>query len=154
MIAPLRSLVILAVIVFAIPLAAQPRPGDRVYRVGYLAAGFGVQGYEDLDNAFRGGLRDMGYEEGRNLVIEYRFAQQQYERLPKLAAELVQAGVDVIFANGDKPADGAREATKTVPVVFSGATDPIASRFVTSLAHPEGNMTGLTQSGSRSLGSA
>jgi ABC-type uncharacterized transport system substrate-binding protein len=153
MTATLRSVFTLALILLATPLGAQPQPRDRVYRVGWLATGFRTQaGFEQLTRAFRSGLREMGYEEGRNLVIEYRFAEQRYERVPTLAAELVQVRVDVIFAPGDGPADGARQATTNVPIVFTGATDPIASRFVVSLAHPGGNMTGLTQSGPQVTG--
>ena len=141
----------------ATPLAAraqQPsgraqQPSGRLPRVGWLGAGPGRAGTEHLTEAFREGLREIGYVEGHNVTIEYRFAEQRPERLPDLAAELVRLGVDVIFAGGDLPADGAKQATQTIPIVFTGATDPVASQFVMSLSRPGGNMTGFTQSGTQ-----
>ena len=99
---------------------------------------------DDLVEALREGLRDAGFVEGRNLLIEFRWAEQRYERLPDLAVELIRLGVDVIFAPGDPPAHAAKQATTNVPIVFTGATDPVANGFVASLSRPGGNMTGLT----------
>jgi putative ABC transport system substrate-binding protein len=90
------------------------------------------------------GLRDLGYVEGRNLVIEYRSAEGKSERLPALAAELVALKVDVILAATPPYALAAMQATKTVPIVFTTAGDPVASGLVTSLARPGGNVTGLS----------
>jgi putative tryptophan/tyrosine transport system substrate-binding protein len=138
--------------VIAAPLAQAQPPGGGVARVGYLSAGSPFIDSPDLNAAFVEGLREQGYVEGKNLVIVSRFAAQRYERLPKLAAELVRDGVHVIFAPGDRPAEGARQATQTVPIVFTGAGDPVASHFVVSLSRPGGNMTGLTQSGTQVVG--
>jgi putative ABC transport system substrate-binding protein len=104
--------------VIAAPLAQAQPPGGGVARVGYLSAGSPFIDSPDLNAAFVEGLREQGYVEGKNLVIVSRFAAQRYERLPKLAAELVRDGVHVIFAPGDRPAEGARQATQTVPIVF------------------------------------
>jgi putative ABC transport system substrate-binding protein len=94
--------------------------------------------------AFRQGLRDLGYVEGRNLVIEYRDAEGKSERLPALAAELVALKVDVIFAPTTATALAAKQATRTLPIVFAVVADPVTSGFVTSLARPGGNVTGLS----------
>jgi putative ABC transport system substrate-binding protein len=93
---------------------------------------------------FRQGLRDLGYVEGRNVVIEYRDAEGKPERLPALAAELVGLKVDVIVAGGQPHALAAMQATRTLPIVFIGAADPVTSGLVTSLARPGGNVTGLS----------
>ena len=136
------------------PGGSTQRPGGKLPRVGYLAAGpaLGRFGTPYLTEAFREGLRESGYVEGQSVTIEFKFAEQRYERLPELAAELVRLGVDVIFAPGDLPADSAKQATQTIPIVFTGATDPVASQFVVSLSRPGGNMTGLTQTGTQVTG--
>jgi putative ABC transport system substrate-binding protein len=137
---------------FAAPLGGQAqRPSGTLPRVGWLGAGPAFNN-PDLVEAFREGLREPGYVEGQNVIIEYRWAEQRYDRLPRLAAELVHLGVNVIFAGGDLPAAGARQTTATIPIVFTGATDPVASKFIVSLAHPGGNMTGLTQTGTQVTG--
>ena len=97
-----------------------------------------------LPEAFRQGLRDLGYVEGRNVVIEYRDAGGNFERLPALAAELVALKVDVILAGGTPHALAAKHATRTIPIVFAGATGPVENGLVTSLARPGGNVTGLS----------
>jgi putative ABC transport system substrate-binding protein len=136
----------------AVPLGAQAqRPSGALPRVGWLGTGTAFN-VPDLVEAFREGLREPGYVEGQNVTIEYRWAEQRYDRLPGLAAELVHLGVNVIFAGGDLQANGARQATATIPIVFTGATDPVASKFIVSLAHPGGNMTGLTQTGTQVTG--
>jgi putative ABC transport system substrate-binding protein len=98
----------------------------------------------DLVEAFRDGLREAGYVEGRNVLIERRYAEGQYHRLATFADEFVRTGVDAIFATGDRPADAAKRATDAIPIVFSGVTDPIERQFISSFGRPGGNMTGLT----------
>src|SRR5215472_12544751 len=94
--------------------------------------------------AFRGGLRELGYVEGQNIFLEYRWAEGRYERLPDLAAELVRLKVDVILSEATPATEAARQATTTIPVVFVLVSDPVASGFVTNLTHPGGTITGLT----------
>jgi ABC-type uncharacterized transport system substrate-binding protein len=133
----------LAVGLLAAPLAAEAQQAAKVARIGYLAANLAA-GPHRLE-AFRQGLRDLGYVEGRNLVIESRSAEGKFERLPALAAELVALKVDVIVtAEGTPAALAAKQATRTLPIVFATAGDPVASGLVTSLARPGGNVTGLS----------
>ena len=89
-------------------------------------------------------MRELGYVEGKNLVIEWRFADGQYERLPGLAAELVQLKVDVIVAGGPPAIIAAQKATTTIPIVMVTSIDPVDAGFVKSLAHPGGNITGIS----------
>src|SRR5829696_2425335 len=111
-------------------------------RLGYLALDMAA-GDPRGREAFLHGLRDLGYTEGRNLVIEYRDAQGKPERFPALAAELVALKVDVIVtAGGTLAALAAKQATRTLPIVFAAAADPVESGLVTSLARPGGNVTG------------
>ncbi len=128
-----------------------PAPGSaeaqqaaaKVPRIGFLALNPGANPH--LREAFLQGLRDLGYVEGRNVVIEYRSAEGKLERLRALAAELVALKVDVIVTGGGTPtALAAKEATRTLPIVFTSATDPVTDGLVTSLAHPGGNVTGLS----------
>ena len=97
-----------------------------------------------MREAFRQGLRDLGYVEGRNVVIEYRDAEGKSERLPALAVELVALKVDVIVAPPTPAALAAKQVTKTIPIVFAAVSDPVSSGLVTSLARPGGNVTGLS----------
>jgi putative ABC transport system substrate-binding protein len=132
------------------PLAAEAQPAAKVARIGYL--GDPLAAGPNVLEAFRQGLRDLGYVEGRNLVIEYRDAEGKLERLPGLAAELVALKVDVIVAAGTPPALAAKRATKTIPIVFPAVGDPVTSGLVTSLARPGGNVTGLTGLGPELVG--
>ena len=129
----------------AAPLAAEAQQADKIARIGFLA--LNIAGAPHLREAFRQGLRDLGYVEGRNVVIEYRDAAGKPERLPALAAELVALKVDVILAVGEPHALAAKQATKTIPIVFTVAADPVASGLVTSLSRPGGNVTGLSSVG-------
>ena len=126
----------------AAPLAAGAQQAAKIARVGFLATSLATGPH--LTDAFRQGLRDLGYVEGRNVVIEYRDAQGKIERLPALAAELVALKVDVIVAPNTPAALAAKQATRTLPIVFVGAGEPVASGLVTSLARPGGNVTGLS----------
>ncbi|HEV2053652.1 MAG TPA: ABC transporter substrate-binding protein [Methylomirabilota bacterium] len=123
------------------PFAAEAQQAAKVPRIGWLAVNLAPNPH--LREAFRQGLRDLGYVEGRNLVIEYRDAEGKLERLPALAAELVALKVDVIVAPNTVAALAATQATRTLPIVFASAGDPVTSGFVTSLARPGGNVTGL-----------
>jgi len=123
------------------PVATEAQQAAKIARIGWLSTSPPM----GLGEAFRQGLRDLGYVEGRNVVIEYRFAEGKLERLPALAAELVALKVDVIVAAaGTPPALAAKQATRTVPIVFIAVGDPVTSGLVTSLARPGGNVTGLS----------
>jgi len=133
------------------PVSTATQEVARVARIGFLANSLTANLH--LREAFRQGLRDLGYVEGRNVVIEYRDAKGKRERLPALAAELVALKVDVIFVGGGtRAALAAMQATKTIPIVFVGVGDPVASGVVTSLARPGGNVTGLSGLGPEIVG--
>ena len=134
----------------AAPLAVEAQQAAKIARIGYLAPNLAADPH--LSEAFRQGLRDLGYVEGRNVVIEYRDAERKYERLPALAAELVALKVDVILAPNTVTALAAKQATKSIPIVFAGTTDPVASGLVTSLARPGGNVTGSSNLNSELVG--
>jgi putative tryptophan/tyrosine transport system substrate-binding protein len=124
------------------PLATEAQQAAKIARIGWLA--FHLAPNPHLQVAFLQGLRDLGYAEGRNVVIEYRDAGGKSERLPALAAELVALKVDVILAGGTPQALAAKQATKTIPIVFTSSTDPVTDGLVTTLARPGGNVTGLS----------
>jgi putative tryptophan/tyrosine transport system substrate-binding protein len=128
--------------VLALPLAAEAQPPAKVARIGFLAGNLAA--IPQLREAFLQGLRDLGDVEGRNVVIEYRDAEGKLDRLPALASELVALKVDAIVASGTLAALAAKQATRTLPIVFSSAADPVGSGLVTSLARPGGNVTGLS----------
>jgi len=121
---------------------AEAQQAAKIARIGYLAPSLAASPHNH--EAFRQGLRDLGYVEGRNLVIEYRDAEGTFERLPALAAQLVALKVDVIVAPNTVGTLAAKHATGTLPIVFATAGDPVASGVVTSLARPGGNVTGLS----------
>jgi ABC-type uncharacterized transport system substrate-binding protein len=146
----LIGLVILAVGLTLAPLAAKPQQAAKVARIGYLTPNLAAN--PQFPEAFRQGLRDLGYVESRNLVIEIRSAEGKFERLSALAAELVALKVDVIVAGGTPAALAAKQATTTLPIVFAGAGDPVTSGLVTSLARPGGNVTGLSMLSSDLVG--
>ncbi len=142
----LLSISILAVVISGwVNLAAAQKPG-KVYRIGWLRSGKNDPTTNAPSVAFRQGLRELGYVEGQNLVIEYRSAEGKPERRPEIAAELVRLKVDVIVTPGVTPLiRAAKQATSTIPIVMSGSSaDPIKAGFVVSLARPGGNITGLT----------
>ena len=125
------------------PLAARAQQPARISKVGHLESGLPSTS-PNLLAAFRQGLRELGYLEGQNLFIVSRYGEGREERLPQLAKELVQYGVDVIFAIGPPQALAAATETKKIPIVFVGGGDPVQSGLVKSFAHPGGNATGLT----------
>ena len=115
-----------------------PSQRTKVHRIGWLSPGLPRPDHDPPVEAFRQGLRDLGYVEGQNLVIEYRYAEGRIERLPDLAAELVQLQVDVIVAGGTAAIRAAQHATRTIPIVMAGTSDPVGQGFVASLAQPGG----------------
>jgi putative ABC transport system substrate-binding protein len=127
----------------AAPLAARAQPTGRVYRIGMLETISIALNAAHLD-AFRQGLRELGYVEGQNVVIEYRSADGRQERFPELAMELVRLKVDLIVTTGTPAALAAKNAAGTIPVVIAGVGDPVGSGIVGSLARPGGNVTGLS----------
>lgn len=141
-----RLLVLAASGLVVLPFRALSQPKARVRHVGFLAT---RRRPESIEKDFYGevpkGLADLGYVEGKNLVIDWRFADGNYDRLAELAAELVRVPVDVIVTDGTPGAQAAMKVTKTVPIVFAAAGDPVASGLVRSLAHPGGNVTGNSQ---------
>ena len=124
------------------PRAAEAQQAAKIARVGYLAGRLADS--TDMTKAFREGLRDLGYVEGRTVVVEFRDAEGKLERLPALAAELAALKVDVIVVGGTLHALAAKQATTTIPIVFAAVADPVTSGLVTSLARPGGNVTGLS----------
>jgi putative ABC transport system substrate-binding protein len=129
-------------VLVAAPLAAEAQPAAKVARIGFLSPNLAANPH--LQEAFRQGLHDLGYVEGRNLVIEYRDAKGKAERLPALAAELGALKVDVIVAGSTIAALAAKQAIRTLPIVFAAAGDPVKSGLVPSLARQGGNVTGLS----------
>ena len=123
------------------PFTVIAQPQGKVWRIGVLHSE-SVARFGDRVDAFRAGLRELGYEEGKNLVIEIRWAEGKNDRLPELAAELVRLKVDVLVTHGSLPVRAAKNATTTIPIVFAVSGDVVALGFVTNLARPGGNMTG------------
>jgi putative ABC transport system substrate-binding protein len=133
------------------PITGRAQQAAKVARIGYLSTNLASSPHHH--EAFRQGLRDLGYVEGRNVVIEYRDAEGKLERRPALAAEVVALKVDVILAaGGTLTALAAKQATTTIPIVFAGIGDPVGSGLVTSLARPGGNVTGLSNLGPELIG--
>ena len=140
-----RRRIVLALMAGALaaPLASfAPQPA-KIARIGFLLAA-SSQGNETQLQAFRDGLRDLGYVEGKNFQLEVRWGEGKLERLPALAAELVQLKVDIIVAASSPSVVAARQATRTIPIVMPFSSDPVGDGLVASLAHPGGNITGLS----------
>jgi putative ABC transport system substrate-binding protein len=132
-------LVALALAILVWPLAAAP-PAGKVYRIGFLRAGQPPTAWVE---AFQQGLREQGYIDGQNVVVEYRVTDGSLDPLPQLAEELVQSKVDVILASSSPPAVAAKNVTTSVPIVFVNVFDPVEIGLVPSLARPGGNITGI-----------
>jgi len=125
--------------------SAPAQPREKMPRIGYLSPGSATDPMrERFLEAFRQGLRELGYVEGQNIAIESRWTEGVYGRLPALAADLVHLKVDVIVVTGGEATRAARQATRTIPIVMTVVNDPVGSGLVASLAHPGGNVTGLT----------
>jgi len=135
------AIAVVPLLLAAFTADAQPR--GKVYRIGYIQTATPEE-QAPLTKAFEDGLRELGYVEGRNIVVERRFAWGKQERLPDLAAELVQLNVDVIVTGGNPVIAAVKQATSTIPVVMAAGRDPVGSGFVESLRRPGGNITGVT----------
>src|SRR3977135_1246403 len=137
-------IVTLTLSILAAPLVTDAQPARKVYRIGQLSSSFPPTDPNLRAGDLRQGLRDLGYVEGQNLIMEYRYAEGREERLPDLAAELVRLKVDVIVAGGAAAIRAAQHATSTIPIVMAVSGDPVAQGYVASLARPGGNITGLS----------
>ncbi len=124
----------------AAPLLVEAQQAERVYRIGYLESG----SRSPLDEIFGQGLRERGYVEGQNLIIEWRFAQQRHDQLPRLAAELVQMNPDLIVSANDRTTAVLKEATTTIPIIVIAGHDLVKAGFAETLSRPGGNITGLS----------
>jgi len=126
---------LIILLVFALNARAEAPQAQRIPRIGYIS--------ESNPGAFRQGLKDLGYVEGKNIVIEYRRAAGRIDRIPKIVAELVNLNVDVLVVSNFLALRRAKEATRTIPIVMLSVVDPVASGIIDSLAHPGGNITGI-----------
>jgi ABC-type uncharacterized transport system substrate-binding protein len=149
------SLVCLLPILLFVSLAEAQQP-KSVPRIGFLShelhpSDSRAPSPHNLE-AFRRGLRALGYIEGKNIIAEYRYAEGRFERLPALAEELVRLNVEIIVVTNSAVARGATKATSTIPIVIASGSDPVRSGLVVSLARPGGNVTGLTNYSAELLG--
>jgi putative tryptophan/tyrosine transport system substrate-binding protein len=135
--------ILIAVVLLAVAVIAEAQQATKIPQIGYLEGG-PLSVHTARMEAFRQGLRELGYEEGKNIVIEWRFGDGKVDRLSALATELVSLKVAVIVTGGTGPTRAAKEATSTIPIVMAQDNDPVASGFVASLARPGGNITGLS----------
>ncbi len=136
-------LITLACSLLTVPCTPDAQPAAKGHRIALLSADSPFAARANVE-AFQQGLRALGYVEGQNMTIEYRYAEGKAERLPDLAAELVRLPVDVIVTAGTNAARAAQHATRTIPIVLAAGGDPVGSGLVASLARPGGNLTGLS----------
>jgi len=136
----MRAILLTLALLF-VPSNADAQQGVKPWRIGYLSAGFQRR---DLERAFRARLRDLGYVEGQDLVLEFRYADGKFKRLPELALELVKLRPEVVVAVAGQEVEAVQRATTTIPIVMILTPDPVARGLVKSLARPGGNVTGLT----------
>jgi putative ABC transport system substrate-binding protein len=136
------SSILAAMLAFLLGVAAEAQQPTKNPRIGYLS-GSSPSTSPARREAFRQGLRELGYVEGKNIVIEQRYAEGKFDRLPALAAELVRLKVDIIVTAGPQTTGPAKQATSTIPIVMAQDPDPVGNGFVASLARPGGNITGL-----------
>ena len=135
--------ILVAVVLLALAVTAEAQQATKTPQIGYLEGG-PLSAHTSRMEAFRQGLRELGYEEGKNILIEWRFGDGKVDRLSALATELVGLKVAVIVTGGTGPTRAAKEATSTIPIVMAQDNDPVASGVVASLARPGGNITGLS----------
>ena len=140
--ARLAALAVVPLVVLVTSLAAEAQSTVKVPRIGYLAGGWLSNPPHPAGQAFREGLRELGYVEGRNILLERRFAEGRVDRYPDLVAELVRLPVDLIVAPGTAAAQAARKATASIPIVIVLAGNPVGDGLITSFARPGGNVTG------------
>ena len=135
--------ILVAVVLLVVAVIAEAQQPGKIPRIGFLGNSTAAL-EENLVEPFRQGLRDLGYVEGRNILIEYRWAEGKYERFPTLIAELIALKVDVIVTAGTPASLAVKKATTSIPLVMIAVGDPVGTGLITSLAHPGGNITGLT----------
>ena len=135
--------ILVAVILLAIAVVAEAQQPKKVPRIGVVVSGGPV--LPSTIETFRQGLRDLGYVEGQNLLIEYRYGEGKLDRMPGLVNQLVEQKVDILFVTNQVAIRAAKETTKTIPIVMVSGNDPVVAGLVDSLAHPGGNVTGLSQ---------
>ena len=133
----------LCVLLFALSFPARGAAAGKIPRIGYVSASGDANNPGSSVEAFRQGLRDLGYFEGKNILVEYRYAEGNQDRIPGLVAELVQLKVEVLVVGAQASIRAAKQATKTIPIVMVSSVDPVAAGIVDSLARPGGNITGL-----------
>jgi len=135
----------LSATLLALSLPAEAQQAGKVPRIGYVSATGDPSNPGPNVEGFRQGLRDFGYVEGKNILVEYRYVEGKGDRNPSLVAELVQLEVDVLVVGGPGGIRAAKQATKTIPIVIVTQEDPVAAGYIDSLARPGGNITGLTR---------
>jgi ABC-type uncharacterized transport system substrate-binding protein len=142
----LKLLLCLLITVLLMTGSTQAQQSRKVFRIGFLDSST-ASGMAVLLDAFKQELSKLGWVEGKNITLEYRFAEGKSERLPELAAELVRLKVDLIVTTGDPQASAAKKATTAIPIVMANASDPVGFGLVASLAQPGGNVTGMSAIG-------
>jgi putative ABC transport system substrate-binding protein len=138
------ALLTLCALLYALCSSAEAQQSKKVPRIGMLTASSASSQKSRLDD-FRSGLRELGYVEGQNILIEYRYANGKLDQLPALAAELVGLKVELIVTAGNEAVQAAKNTTGTLPIVMAFSGDPVAAGFVASLSRPGGNITGLSR---------
>jgi len=138
-----RRRAMIALVALSMPVCAPAQTTPHVYHIGFLVPRSAAN-FAGRMEAFRAGMRDLGYVEGKNLTIEWRFADGEYDRLPALARQLIQSKIDVLVVDSTPGVRVAHAATTTIPIVMISVGDPVASGFVASLSRPGGNITGLS----------
>jgi putative ABC transport system substrate-binding protein len=142
-----RIVICLPLTVFLLSISsAEAQQSGKIFRIGFLDGGTAT-GNAVVVEAFQQAMSKLGWIEGKNITIEYRFAEQKRERVPELAAGLVRLKVDLIVASGTPPATAAKKATASIPIVVTNVADPVGTGLVASLARPGGNVTGLSSLG-------
>ena len=131
------------ILLLGLSVSAEAQQTKKIHRIGLLVAGSSSSTTTPVEG-FQQALHDLGYVEGQNIIIEYRYAEGRQEQLPRLAAELVSLKSDIIVTTGTPPTLAIKNATESIPVIFASVADPVNSGLVTSLARPGGNITGFS----------